>query len=185
MKQLLLFLLAMVLSLPQAYAFDWHKDVDTITATPDKIYECYPGMSLNDLHATWSDVPGWKLVTWEKPGYQGVRMATFNKIPDKGDKFIETFQAAHDYGSPKVFAIYVTFSTNDANLANEMYSYAVEKMTESVGTPIRRDNMIQHMAVKLTETTWSPEGHHYSCILSEGKAYPENYRYHVAIHQYS
>lgn len=184
MKQLLLFLLAMILFLPQAYAFDWHKDVDTITATPDKIYECYPGMSLNDLHATWSDVPGWKLVTWEKPGYQGVRMATFNKIPDKGDKFIETFQAARDYGSTKIFAIYVTFSTNDAKLANEIYSYTIKKMTESVGVAARPYDSFLYKGTRRTGVTWDTGNHKYECVLVQGGTNPVNCRYHIQINQY-
>ncbi|MCQ1533947.1 hypothetical protein [Mitsuokella jalaludinii] len=125
-KVLILFFLAMLLFIPNTFAFSWQNDVDLVTQDVSKSYEVYPDMQYSDYASTWSDVPGWTYISSESRPI-GNRII-FRKNETSDDGVVEEFYVDCDRGNNRVMMTTVAFKSKDEKIINRIFNYALTRI---------------------------------------------------------
>lgn len=122
-----------------AQSFDYMKDVDTVTANPQKAYTVYVGMPSADFRANFRNLKGWTYrgdSFFDKDG--SVSPYSVLKNIRKGDSVAETINVISTAGtrSPRTIETYNNcFYTNSYQTARQIYDRAVNNFRYNLGRP--------------------------------------------------
>lgn len=137
-KGIIGFFVSMFLFMPYSFAFSWQEDIDAATVDPLRTYEVYSGMTIQELHTTWSDVPGWHVETWAKQdeesniGYSAI----FQKDGMTPDKVRESFFVYYNTETNTVDRSDIHFFTTNQKTAHKILDYArkrINRLTKHAG----------------------------------------------------